>query len=110
MLAQIKAICILGAAASGGVAASLELLTQFDQRPSSAVVGAMAQEIRALYHDVPVSIGWHELSGYQSRVADPRIVFIYFKGDCRAPHLPPRRSAEGLALAGVSRVDGHMLP
>ena len=111
MLTQIKLICVLSAAAAtGGGATSLELLTQFDQRPSTAVVGAMAQEIGALYRDVPVSIGWHELSGYQSQVAAPRIVFLYFKGDCRAPRLPPRQSVEGLPLAGISRVDGHMLP
>ena len=111
MLTQINLICVLSAAAAtGGGAASLELLTQFDRRPSTAVVGAMAQELSALYRDVPVSIGWHELSGYQSRVVAPRIVFIYFKGDCRAPRLPPRLSVEGMALAGISRVDGHMLP
>jgi hypothetical protein len=111
MLTQIKLICLLSAVApAGGVAASLELLTQFDQRPSTTVVGAMAREIEALYRDVPVSIGWHELAGYQSSVSTPRLVFIYFKGDCRAPRLPPRQSVEGLALAGISRVDGRMLP
>ena len=88
----------------------MELLTQFDQRPSTSVVRAMEREIDALYRDVPVSIGWHELSGYHSRVIAPRLVFIYFKGDCRAPRLPPRQSMEGLALAGISRVDGRMLP
>ena len=88
----------------------MELLTQFDQRPSTSAVGAMSREIEVLYRDVPVSIGWHELAGYQSRVIAPRLVFIYFKGDCRAPRLPPRQSVEGLALAGISRVDGRMLP
>ena len=111
MLTQIKLICTLCAATTtAGGAASLELLTQFDRHPSTTVVGAMTRELDALYRDVPVSIGWHELSGYHSRVIAPRIVFIYFKGDCRAPHLPPHQTVEGLALAGINRVDGRMLP
>src|SRR5215471_11948792 len=111
MFTELKLICLLSAAATtGGPVVSLELLTQFDQRPPNAVVAAMAQEMGALYRDVPVSIGWHELSGYQSRVVGPRIVFIYFKGGCRAPRLPPRQFVEGQALGGISRVDGRMLP
>ena len=111
MLTQIKLVCILSAATvTAGVGASLELLTQFDRRPSTVVLGAMARELDALYREVPVSIGWHELSGYQSRVVAPRIVFIYFKGDCRSPHLPPHQMVDGLALAGINRVDGRMLP
>ena len=111
MLTRIKLICILYAAtATAGAAASLELLTQFDRRPSAAVVGAMTRELDALYRDVPVAIGWHELSGYHSRVVAPRLIFISFKGDCRAPRLPPHQTVEGLALAGINRVDGRMLP
>jgi len=111
MLTLIKLICILSVApTTAGAAASLELLTQFDRRPSTVVVGAMAREMDALYRDIPVSIGWHDLSGYHSRVVAPRIVFIYFKGDCRAPRLPPHQFVEGLALAGINRVDGRMLP
>jgi hypothetical protein len=111
MLTQIKLVCILSVTTTtAGAAASLELLTQFDRRPSTVVVGAMAREMDALYRDIPVSIGWHDLSGYHSRVVAPRIVFIYFKGDCRAPRLPPHQFVEGLALAGINRVDGRMLP
>ena len=111
MLTQIRLICLLSAATTtAGAVTSLELLTQFDRQPSTTVVEAMEREIDSLYRDVPVAIGWHGVSGYHSKVIAPRLVFVYFKGDCRSPRLPPHQSAEGLALAGISRVDGRMLP
>src|SRR6267154_1358301 len=111
MLTEIKLTCILTAAmTTGGVAASLQLLTQFDGRTSATAVREMQQEIDRLYRDVQVPILWHELSGYHSVGETPRIVFIHFVGDCRAAHLPPVQTVAGIALAGVSRVDGRMLP
>jgi len=111
MLTQIKLLCILTAVTTrGGVAASLQLLTQFDGRVSSPAIREMQREIDRLYRDVHVPILWHELSGYQSEGETPRIVFIHFAGDCRPVRLPPVHSVAGIALAGASRVDGRMLP
>ena len=111
MLTEIKLTCILTAAmTTGGVAASLQLLTQFDGRTSTTAIREMQSEIDRLYRDVQVPILWHELSGYQSVGEAPRIVFIHFVGDCRPVRLPPVHTVAGVALAGVSRVDGRMLP
>lgn len=95
---------------TGGFAASLQLLTQFNGRTSTTAVREMQREMDRLYRDVQVPILWHELSGYQSVGETPRIVFIHFVGDCRAVRMPPVHSVAGIALAGVSRVDGRMLP
>jgi hypothetical protein len=95
---------------TGGVAAPLQLLTQFDGRTSSRAIGEMQREIDRLYRDVDVPISWHEVSGYQSTGETPRIVFIRFSGACRPLRMPPMRPVAGIALAGVSRVDGRMLP
>lgn len=111
MLTEIKLTCILTAAmTTGGVAASLQLLTQFDGRTSTTAIREMQREIDRLYRDVQVPILWHELSGYHSVGETPRIVFIRFLGDCRAVRMPPTHTVAGIALAGVSRVDGRMLP
>src|SRR4029077_3080359 len=111
MLTEIKLTCILTAAmTTGGFAASLQLLTQFNGRTSTTAVREMQREIDRLYRDVQVPILWHELSGYQSVGETPRIVFIHFIGDCRAVRMPPVHSVAGIALGGVSRVDGRMLP
>lgn len=111
MLTQIKITCILTAAmTTGGFAASLQLLTQFNGRTSTTAVREMQREIDRLYRDVQVPVLWHDLSGYQSAGETPRIVFIHFVGNCRAVHMPPTHTVAGIALAGVNRVDGRMLP
>jgi hypothetical protein len=111
MLTQIRLLCILTAVTTrGGVAASLQLLTQFDGRVSTTAIREMQREIDRLYRDVQVPISWHEVSGYQSVGETPRIIFIHFVGDCRPLRLPPVHTVAGIPLAGVSRVDGRMLP
>ena len=111
MLTKIKLTCILTAAlTTGRAAASLQILTQFDGRTSTTAIGEMQREIDRLYREVHVPILWHELSGYQSAGEAPRIVFIRFVGDCRPVRMPPVHTVAGIALAGVSRVDGRMLP
>jgi hypothetical protein len=111
MLTQITVTLILSAAVSAlSAAAPLQLLTQFDEAPSTIAVQEMQREMDRLYRDVHISIAWHELSGYQSVGVAPRIVFVHFEGNCRAATLPPRQAVAAVALASVNRVDGQMLP
>jgi hypothetical protein len=111
MLTQIKVTLILTAAVSAlPAAAPLQLLMQFDEAPSTIAVREMQREMYKLYRDVPISIAWHQLSGYQSVGVAPRIVFVHFEGNCRAATLPPRQAVAAVALASVNRVDGQMLP
>ena len=111
MLTEIKLTCILTVALAFEASATpLQLLTQFDGRQSQIAVREMQQEIDRLYRDVHVPILWHDLTGYQSVGETPRIVFIHFVGDCRPLRMPPIQNVAGIALGGVSRVDGRILP
>jgi hypothetical protein len=107
---MMKLICILTAAVTPLGAASLHILTHFDETPSAIAVQEMEREMDTLYSDVHVAIAWHQLASYQSAGVAQRIVFVRFQGDCRAVSLPPRQAVAGAALASVNRVDGQMLP
>jgi len=101
---------MLTAAATTAGAASLQLLTRFDPTPPAATIQEMRAELGRLYSDARISIAWHELSNYSSVGAALPIVYVDFIGNCRSRNLPAHQTATGVALAGVSRVDGKMLP
>jgi hypothetical protein len=111
MLAYFTLIGILTAAITdSATAAPLQLLTEFEVSPSMVAIQEMQREMDRLYRDVPVAIAWHGVSNFQSPGRVPRLLFVHFKGDCRAVTMPPRHGVEGVALASVNRVDGEMLP
>ena len=110
MRCQLQVFCMLTGAATTVGAASLQLLTRFDQTPPAATVQAMRTELDRLYRDARISIAWHELWNFSSVGAAPPIVYVDFIGVCRSRSLPARQTVTSGALAGVSRVDGKMLP